>query len=335
MKPFFLMLMVGLNAVAGPAQDFCQSELVSSLMVMRADRENSAKEAVLKAHLQQVLDQQGLDETPFSTLSALPFDAFQEKVSDYLRALEEPVRAQEFKKELLEKLQELIAAQTGDPQSKAEMVKTLLKSEVTSLSRLLKVMETLPTSSQKYHQRMLSNACGPDGMARGGIAFEDSGNRHFAFCPGALLLAMLEETEDGISWRKEMDGEALWFTAFHEMGHVLGANPSSPYRKFYQPLVKCMEKHSAPIASRYQDEAIADFWGAVGLASMISDPSISETKAVEIVAKNLAPFRQGSMFSPHHLPFGARLQVVKLELCRELEKRPLEPEDCRLHLSQP
>jgi len=331
---FFSALPVQANQ---EVESFCTMELVPAMKVALAERREERKDSLLHSHRDEVLKQfRALSEAnPNQILLAagtLPREEYQSFLRAYFDGLESKVRWNDGKRVLVALMHQVIAAQIGSDVTKEDLFARVDEHSIVNFSEFLPLLEAMSDRDFRAQRQVLANSCGGDGLAAGGISFLKGKRKVFAFCPGAVLRASVVETTAGLAWGSAVKIDGLLFTAFHEFGHLLGADRFSALRPLHNGLAACLNSHMVPFGENYTDEVLADFWGAVTLVRAMENRGLSDEEAMELVALNLSPFRNGSMFSPHHLPYGSRQQLVLTEVCRHLRKEKVGTRDCRLQL---
>lgn len=331
-------LLVGSFAFAdSEVEGFCSGELTAAFRVLHAERAETQKNSFIQAFRNEVLkglplSVKGDPAEVLKTAVALPYDDYVTFVTGYFSALEAKANWGKGKSTLVGIMRSTIRAQVGTDARKKELEAEVDEDSIVPMSAYLKVMAAQPAASRNYYKNFIASACGGDALAPGGIAFPYNGRKVFAFCPGALLRASVAQN----AWTETIQLDGLMFTAFHEMGHLLGADGASRFRPMHDGLVACLKRQQGNFSRAYEDEVLADFWGSVALVNALKErPGLSGDEAVDLVALNFVPFKNGDMFSPHHLPYGARQQQVLVEVCRHLRSQDLGKSDCRLDLSAP
>lgn len=323
------------------AEAFCSNELTPTFRVLSVERREAAKVTLLEAHRDEVLARlkvptEWKPERVLKDAASLPYAAYVAFVKDYLTQLEQKVDWKSGKTDLVTTLHAVIRDQDGSEVTKKELKAQVDEGSIVPLSHYLTLLEAAPEESRSYYQNFLPNACGGDALSPGGIAFSLNDRKVFAFCPGALLRASVVNNAGALSWTDAVQTEGLMFTAFHEFGHLLGADSSSGFSSMHDSVVSCLKSRIGSFTEAYEDEALADFWGAVALvAAMKGNPQLTTDQIMDRIALNLSALKNGSLFSPHHLPYGARQQVVLGEACRYLLDQKATARDCRLNLAKP
>ena len=320
-------------------EQFCTMELVPAMKVAMAERSEARKDRLLHAHRDRVLA--GLPAVKFSEAkqvlveaTGLPRVEYQNFLREYFRGLEAKVEWGDGKRVLASLMHDVIASQAGAVETKSDLRARVDEDSIVSFSAFLPLLEKMSDRDFRAQRQILAGACGGDGLAPGGIAFPLGSRKVFAFCPGAVLRASVVESSDGVKWASTVSVDGLLFTAFHEFGHLLGADRFSSLRPLHSGLVTCLNSRMVPFGENYTDEVLADFWGSVALVHAMDRRGLSDEAAMDLMAVNLSPFRNGSMGSPHHLPYGSRQQVVLAEVCRYLRREKLGNRDCRLRLGE-
>lgn len=321
----------------GDVESFCSSELSATFRMLTVERKEAAKQSLLEKHRDDVFSGMKLPEgykadNVMANAANLPYEAYLAVVKDYLSRLEEKVDWGQGKKSLVAILHAVIREQSGSEETKKELEAQVDETSIVPFSHYLKLIESAPLKAQAYHRVSLPTYCGGDALMTNGLAFPLNGRKVFAFCPGVLLRASIKNN----AWAPTVQTDALMFTAFHEFGHLLGADPSSRFRSMHSGLVSCIKAHTGSFGPAYEDEVLADFWGAVTLvAAMKGMPQLTSDEKMDLVAVNLSALKNGSFGSPNHLTYGGRQQIVLGEACRHLLNQPAAASDCRLNLSQP
>lgn len=334
-----ILLLASIARANDAVEAFCGGELPAMFQVLKAERSEAAKDEIIRIHRDEVLAQiPGVESfrggSALADAVSLPREDYFTFLRQYLTGLEAKAHWGTGKAKLVRLMRETIAEQKGDDSTRKKLDAQIDEKSIVSLTALLPVFEALSGDALAQQQQFLGSVCGGDGLAPGGIAFLSGTRKVFAFCPGALLRASVRRTPRGHAWRKEVAVETIQFTAFHEFGHLLGADRTSVLRPMHDDLVTCLQRQSAPFGKNYEDEVLADFWGATALVKALrSESRLSPEEAIDLVAVNLSPFKNGSILSPHHLPFGARQQLVLGEVCRYLRREEPPAHACRFNLS--
>lgn len=342
---FRVSFCVVLSLVASPiraseeVEQFCTMELVPAMRVAMAERREERKDRLLHALRDRVLAglpavEVGEAKQVLVEATSLPREEYQKFLREYFRGLEAKIDWGDGKRVLASLMHDVIASQSGALETKSDLLARVDEESIVSFSEFLPLLEKMSHRDFVAQRQILAGACGGDGLAPGGIAFTVGKRKVFAFCPGAVLRASVVESPDGVKWARVVQVDGLLFTAFHEFGHLLGADRFSPLRPLHSGLVACLNTRMVPFGENYTDEVLADFWGSVALVHAMDRRGLSEEAAMDLMAVNLSPFRNGSMGSPHHLPYGSRQQVVLAEVCRYLRREKLGNRDCRLRLGQ-
>jgi len=316
---------------------FCNMELVPAMKVAMAERSEERKDSLLRAYRDEVLAQfpalgQANPKSVLVAAASLPREEYQSFLRGYFQALEKKAPWSDGKRVLVALMHEVISSQPGAYVTKSDLLARVDETSIVSFTEFLPLLERMSDRDFTAQRQVLANSCGGDGLAPGGIAFLLGERKVFAFCPGAVLRAAVVSTSEGLAWSGTVNVDALLFTAFHEFGHLLGADRFSRLRPLHDDLAACLNSHLTPFTENYTDEVLADFWGAVALVRALEQRGHSDEAAMDLVALNLSPFRNGSMFSPHHLPYGSRQKLVVTEVCRHLRRETPSRRDCHLQL---
>jgi hypothetical protein len=333
-------LVAGLAFADSEAESFCSSELSAMFETISAERGEAAKQSLLNAHRDEVLSHlkvaEGWDKANVVKEAAkLPYDEYVAFLKEYVTRVEEKADWKDGKIRLVSTLHSVIRDAKGTEATKRELLAQVDESSIVSLTAYLTLMESASEADRAYYRNFLPNVCGPDALMPGGIAFPVKGRKVFAFCPGALLRATVLGSPGKWRWADGIQIESILFTAFHEFGHLLGADASSRFRPMHDKVMSCLSASTAPFGRNYESEVLADFWGATTLIAAIKErPALSTRETIELVALNLSALKNGSIFSPHHPPFGARQQIVLGQVCRQLLGQPGDRLNCHLNLAE-
>jgi len=335
------VLAVSATSFAGELDELCEgSELSASFRMLSLERTESSKDSFVQKYRDEVLAKLTYPEkypakappevVLLAAATLAPEDYFP-FVAGYFAELEKKIQWGEGKALIVSTLHKVIDAQVGGDTTKAELKALVSSDSIVPMSAYLAEMKASPKKFQPQFQEMLVAGCGNDGLAPGGIAFTHQGKSVFAFCEGTLLRASVGKTAGKYGWTDAVQTDALLFTAFHELGHLMGANYASKHRPLYNELAECLRRSVVTYKESFDNEVLADFVGSTGMVQILKDrPQLSEKQIVDLIALNLSPLKNGSMFSHMHLSYGSRQQMYLGEVCRQLGKPTPSSSKCNL-----
>ncbi len=331
---------VFLSAVtfATDAESFCTSELSSMFAILHAERGEAAKQYMLEKRRDEVLTSMSVSadwnkKEVLLEAMALPYDEYFKFVMTYVTRLEEKVDWKDGKTRLITILKGVIRDARGNDATKQELLSQVDETSLIPFSDFVATLEKIDPAARAQQQTFLSQACGKDALIPGGIATIINGKRVFTFCPGSMLRASVLEVSAGKhAWADSVQLDAILFTAFHELGHLLGAEPSGKFRPLHDNLMSCLNSMLVPFPKAQEAEVLADFWGATALVADLKERNLQEAEIIERVALNLSVLKNGSFGSYSHPALGARQQVVLTQVCSKLLGQDVVGGKCALEL---
>ncbi len=334
----FAFALSGLAFAASDADSFCTSEISQLTKIFHADREEDAKKPLIEAFRNQTLSKlkapaEWKADEVLKEATRLPYDAYLTFFKNYVAELETKIDWKTKKTSLIRTIHSVIEAQEGDAETKAALRALVDENSIVSFSTYLTTFDHMSEKSRAFYQDFVPEACGHDGLIAGGIAFDLNGRQVFTFCPGSLLRASIAKQKGTLAWTGEVNTDTLMFTAFHELGHLLGATRASPFRRLHDPLFSCLNSHYGPFLPAHDNEILADHWGAVSLvAALKEDPKLTTDEKIDKVVVNLSAMAKGSFGGASHPRIGERNNVILGEACRYLLSEKPAASDCRLQL---